>query len=62
MLLRNTTAYTLPAMDSPVIQDDTSSVSDLTEYTEDSVTGSLRPTNRPKPPEVRYRPVADEAL
>jgi hypothetical protein len=33
-------------MDSPVTQDDTASISDLTEYTEDSITGSLRPVTR----------------
>ena len=33
-------------MDSPLPPDDTTSISDLTEYTEDSVTGSLRLVNR----------------
>ena len=41
------TPYFTLNMDLPLTQDDTTSVSDLTEYTKDSITGSLRPTSLP---------------
>jgi hypothetical protein len=49
-------------MDSPVLQDDTTSISDITEYIEDSITGSLRPTNCPKSLGSRKRSASDEVL
>jgi hypothetical protein len=56
-----------PAMDSPLTLDDATSTSDLIEYTEDSITASLCPTNYPDvAPEderaIRIRPLTQEEL